>query len=109
MRVTYSAAGQTIATRVSGDPNPANNGLFYIYSDHPSAQLRTSLGSTSAMSDAAGNPVGNVTRYYPFGDYRSGGRNDITDRAFTVQRENMGLGLYYYNARFYLPSWAIVS
>jgi RHS repeat-associated protein len=94
-RKTYSVAGQAVAVRVSGDPDEANNGLFYIHSDH--------LGSASAMSDENGAQVGTTTRYTPFGRYRSGGPNEITDRAFTGQRENMSLGLYYYNARYYLP------
>ena len=29
--------------------------------------------------------------------------NPSTDRAYTGQRENMELGLYYYNARYYVP------
>ncbi len=103
LRVTYSTsassaqalAGQAIAVRVTGDPDPTNNGLFYLHSDH--------LGSTSAMSNSSGQLVGEVTRYYPFGDYRSGGPNAITDRGFTGQKENMDLGLYYYNARYYVP------
>jgi RHS repeat-associated protein len=84
--------------RVSGDPDEANNGLFYIHSDH--------LGSTSTLSDKNGMQVGTTTRYTPFGDYRPGSsQNDITDRGFTGQKSNMAdLGLYYYNARYYLPS-----
>ncbi|MBE7529097.1 MAG: hypothetical protein HND44_24765 [Chloroflexi bacterium] len=35
-RSRYGIAGQTIATRVTNDPASGNNGLFYIYSDHPS-------------------------------------------------------------------------
>jgi len=97
-RVTYLLAGQAVAVRVSGDPDPANNGLHYLYADH--------LGSISAMSDENGQLVGGITRYTPFGDYRSGGPNPITDRAYTGQRENMSLGLYYYNARWYSPSLA---
>ncbi len=94
-RVTYSIAGQAVAIRVSGDPVAGNNGLFYLYSDQ--------LGSTSAMQA----PDGTVrqTRYTPFGDYRDGsGSNPITDRGYTGQKENMGLGLMYYNARYYIPS-----
>ena len=44
-----------------------------------------------------------LTRYTPFGGYRTGGPNQLTDRAYTGQRENMDLGLYYYNARYYAP------
>ena len=90
-------AGQATAVRVTGDPNPANNGRFYIHSDH--------LGSTSALTKYSdGYIVGSsLTRYTPFGSYRTGGPNQITDRAYTGQKENMDLGLYYYNARYYLP------
>ena len=42
-------------------------------------------------------------RYTPFGGYRTGNPSQITDRAYTGQRENMNLGLYYYNARYYAP------
>jgi RHS repeat-associated protein len=83
--------------RVTGDPTSSNNGRFYIHSDH--------LGSTSVLTKYSDGCIrtDSLTRYTPFGAYRSGGRNPITDRGFTGQRENMGLGLYYYNARYYLP------
>ncbi len=87
--------GTAVATRITGDPD-GNDGLYYLHSDH--------LGSASAMSDANGNQVGDITRYLPFGSYRSGGPNPITDRGFTGQKENIAdLGLYYYNARYYAP------
>ena len=94
-RSTYMLAGQAVAVRVAGDPDSTNNGRFYLYSDH--------LGSASAMQkDDDSAPI--VTRYLPFGGYRGGsGPNAVTDRGFTGQRENMSLGLYYYQARYYLP------
>ncbi|RMG99106.1 MAG: RHS repeat-associated core domain-containing protein, partial [Chloroflexi bacterium] len=47
------------------------------------------------------------TRYLPFGGYRAGsGPNPITSHAYTSQRENMDIGLYYYNARYYAPTLA---
>jgi RHS repeat-associated protein len=61
------------------------------------------LGSVSTIRDSNGIQIGDTTRYTPFGRYRSGGRSPVTDRAYTGQRENMELGLYYYNARYYLP------
>ncbi|MBK6328236.1 MAG: peptidoglycan DD-metalloendopeptidase family protein [Chloroflexi bacterium] len=64
--------------------------------------LSTSLGSASALVTSSGQKV-NETRYLPFGGYRSGGPSTITDRGFTGQKENMELGLLYYNARFYAP------
>ncbi|NHZ71872.1 MAG: hypothetical protein GWP17_02150 [Aquificales bacterium] len=97
-RVTYSLAGQATAVRVTGDPDPTNNGLFYLHTDH--------LGSVSAMSDDTGALVGEVTRYYPFGEYRTGGQSAITDRGFTGHKENRSLGLTYMNARYYVPGVA---
>ena len=56
------------------------------------------------LSDASGNKVANSTaRYLPFGDWRVEPSHDLTDQGFTGQKHNMDLGLYYYNARFYLP------
>ena len=43
-------------------------------------------------------------KYYPFGETRSTWGGTPTDRRFTGQREETGLGsLYDYNARFYSP------
>jgi RHS repeat-associated protein len=98
IRTTYSLAGQTIATRVTGDPNSANNGLFYILSDH--------LGSTSLLTTSNGSVVpGSDTWYLPFGGYRGATPTQtITDRDYTGQRENLEIGLLYYNARYYAPN-----
>ncbi len=88
--------GLAVAVRVSGDPVADNNGLFYLYSDQ--------LGSTSTMQHEDGRDP-RQTRYTPFGDYRAGSTtNPITDRGYTGQKENMDLGLMYYNARYYIPS-----
>ncbi|RMG69629.1 MAG: RHS repeat-associated core domain-containing protein, partial [Chloroflexi bacterium] len=96
-RVTHAIAGQTVAVRVSGDPDPANNGLHHLYTDH--------LGSVSAIRQA--NGAVQATRYLPFGGYRAGsGPNELTDHAYTSQRENMDIGLYYYNGRYYAPTLA---
>ncbi|RMG76478.1 MAG: RHS repeat-associated core domain-containing protein [Chloroflexi bacterium] len=54
-----------------------------------------------------GNGTVQQTRYLPFGGYRAGsGPNEITSHAYTSQRENMEIGLYYYNARYYAPGLA---
>jgi RHS repeat-associated protein len=94
-------SGRGIATRISGDQE-GDNGLFYIHSDH--------LGSTSVMSygqghgSNSGNKVDDSTaRYLPFGNWRVEPSHKLTDQGFTGQKHNMDLGLYYYNARFYLP------
>jgi len=96
-RSTYSLAGQAVAVRVTSNPAAEGDGLFYLYSDH--------LGSASAIqkNDGISDPI--VTRYLPFGGYRTdSGPNEVTDRGFTGQKENMDLGLMYYNARWYSPS-----
>ncbi len=93
--------------RITGDPEPANNGLFYLHSDH--------LGSVSAMSDVNGNLVPDSTaRYTPFGDWRTepGTNPAITDRGYTGHKHNNlsgsdganDLGLIYMNARYYVPN-----
>jgi RHS repeat-associated protein len=70
--------------------------LFYLLSDH--------LGSTSSLVNSSGGTVvGSTTRYLPFGGYRTAPSQTITDQDFTGQKENMELGLLYYNARFYVP------
>jgi RHS repeat-associated protein len=73
-----------------------NNGLSYFYSDH--------LGSASALQKP--NATMAYTWYLPFGGYRPGSAptQSGNGRDFTGQRENMELGLLYYNARFYAPT-----
>ncbi len=99
-RKTYALGGKTIATRISGNIE-GDNGLFYIHSDH--------LGSTSVMSYGQGHlqqgqeVPGSNAHYLPFGDWRVEPSHELTDQGFTGQKHNMDLGLYYYNARFYLP------
>ena len=101
----YRIVGQPVAVRVTGDPTSSNNGLFYIHSDHPSALLRTGLGSTSVLTKYSDGYIraDSLARYAPFGGWRTEPTTNLTDRAYTGQRENMDLGLYYYNARYYLP------
>ncbi|MCA9952839.1 MAG: hypothetical protein KDE48_24485, partial [Anaerolineales bacterium] len=96
-RITYSIDGQMIGVRVSGHPNPVNNGLFYTYTDH--------LGSVTALSDANGSYVaGSLGLHRPFGSYRIEPTTnpDITDRGYTGHRENLSLDLTYMNARYHL-------
>lgn len=95
-RSTYALAGQTIAINVSGDPTSTNNGLFYVYSDH--------LGSTTALTNSSGDPIGEPTRYLPFGGYRGTvPTQTITDQGFTGHKHNDDIGLIYMNARYYVP------
>ena len=70
-----------------------NGALYYV--------LGNQLGSASVVLSASRTTIGE-TRYTPFGETRvptSG--NMHTDKLYTGQREMSGLGIYYYNARFY--------
>ena len=56
------------------------------------------------LSNSSGSLVsGSITRYLPYGGYRTTPTQTITDRDFTGQKENRELGLLYDNARFYVP------
>jgi RHS repeat-associated protein len=81
----YPAAG---AMRVNGT-------LYYT--------LRDQLNSASEVLDASGAIVGEQ-RYYPFGQVRISSPTMFTDRLYTGQRAISGLGLDFYNARYYDPS-----
>jgi RHS repeat-associated protein len=81
-----------VAVRVTGSQNPQENGLFYTLGDQ--------LGSTSVVTDSSGNKVGEM-RYMPWGETRYEGSNISTSRKYTGQREDAGIELYYYNARWY--------
>jgi len=91
----YAVGGQRIALR-------RDNALYYIHTDH--------LGSTSVLTDAAGQEVPNTRlRYYPYGAPRPDGATathnafatGYTDATFTGQRRDVGTGLYFYGARWY--------
>ncbi|HXF84636.1 MAG TPA: RHS repeat-associated core domain-containing protein [Anaerolineales bacterium] len=72
-----------------------NDTLYFILKDH--------LGSASAVTDAAGNLLGQ-TRYDPYGETRWTTGNMMTDKLFTGQRAIAALDIYHYQARFYSPS-----
>ena len=59
-------------------------------------------GSASLATDADGNVTAEM-RYYPYGETRWSTGTLATDRRFTGQREETGLGLYDYVARRYDP------
>jgi len=73
--------------------------VYFVHTDH--------LGSTSVMSDQAGNTVGEAIRYYPYGVVRNNADPGSlpTDYFFTGQRHEEPLGgLYHMGARFYDPA-----
>ena len=91
----YALGGQRVALRRDG-------ALSYVHTDH--------LGSTSVLTDAAGNEVaGTRLKYYPFGAPRPDGASaahnafatEYSDATFTGKRRDVGTGLYFYGARYY--------
>ena len=65
------------------------------------------MGLPSLATDASGAKITDSdTRYYPYGVTRPGlaGTGLPTDRRFTGQREETGLGFYDYGARPYAPA-----
>jgi RHS repeat-associated protein len=71
--------------------------VYYLHSDH--------LGSTSILSDGNGQPVTDSrVAYLPYGGVRLGDASTLpTDYTFTGQRNEAGIGLMHYGARFYSP------
>jgi RHS repeat-associated protein len=70
--------------------------LYYVHRDH--------LGSTVAVSDAAGGAVGRV-QYNPYGEVLTSTLPvTLTDRLFTGARFDGTIGLYQMGARWYDPA-----
>jgi len=83
----YYAGSQRIAMR-------QGNALYWLLGDH--------LGSTAYTVN--GTTETGETRYYPWGKDRFTSGQTLTSYKFTGQREEAGLGLYYYGARWYDPA-----
>ncbi|MCU0521866.1 MAG: RHS repeat-associated core domain-containing protein [Anaerolineae bacterium] len=83
----YYLGGQRVAMRVDGT-------LTYLHADH--------LGSASLTTNTSRAVVGDM-RYSPYGQTRWITGTVGTDRRYTGQREEAGLGLYDYLARRYDP------
>jgi RHS repeat-associated protein len=94
-RFYYLIGSQRVAVRVQGDSTPANNGVFYLLGDH--------LSSTSMVVSSGGQLAGEL-RYKAFGEARFSSGTVTTDYRYTGQRQEAGIGLYYYNARWYDPA-----
>jgi len=71
-----------------------NNAGFYTLGDH--------LGSTSITVDESGAVVAEL-RYKAWGETRYATGDTPTTWRYTGQRQEEGLGLYYYRARWYDP------
>ena len=119
-RYYFAGADLVAFERSSGYGSGAGYGRRFVLRDHPSATLRTSLGSTSVIVNGQGNVIGQDL-YQPYGDvryqWRSGTTTLQTTYRYTSQRMEVGVaapspvsgldrGLYYYNARWgACPEW----
>jgi RHS repeat-associated protein len=81
----YFAGAQRIAVRTNGT-------ISYLLGDH--------LGSTSLTVSPTGVKVADM-QYKAWGETRSSTGDTPTDYQYTGQRNESGIGLYYYNARWY--------
>jgi RHS repeat-associated protein len=66
----------------------------YLLGDH--------LGSTAITTNSSGTRTAEV-RYYPWGTERYTSGTTPTTYKFTGQRQESGIGLYFYNSRWYDP------
>jgi RHS repeat-associated protein len=87
-RVTYRFNGQQVTVREGVT-------LTFVYGDH--------LGSASVTANISGTKISEM-RYYPYGEVRYSSGNTATPKRFTSQEEQVGIGLYDYEARFYDPA-----
>ena len=83
----YFAGAQRVAMRKNGT-------LYYLLADH--------LGSTSLTTNTSGALVSEL-RYKAWGETRYSSGTTPTSYRYTGQREEPGIGLYFYNARWYDP------
>lgn len=72
-----------------------------IDSGNAKTVLRDGLGSTIALTDQSGS-VETAYTYDPYGNTSATGASSANDAQFT-SRENDGIGLYNYRARYYRP------
>ena len=79
-----------------GTSTTSNPGtLTYIHSDHLGSVSATSSGTTGALVAAQ--------TFDPWGAVRSGGVSS-TEFNYAGQRTDVGMGLLFYNARYYDPA-----
>jgi RHS repeat-associated protein len=86
----YYAGTARVAMRTGS--GTGTTGLNWLVSDH--------LGSTSITADAGGNKVAEL-RYKAWGESRFSSGTTPTKRQYTGQLNETGIGLYFFNARWY--------
>lgn len=79
----YSFGGRRVAMRRTG--LDGQDMVYFIAGDHPSATLRTGLGTTSVVLNADGS-FHSEARHYPYGEERWSSGSLPTDYRFTGQR-----------------------
>jgi YD repeat-containing protein len=101
IRKYYYFAGQRVAMRDGST-------VYYLVTDHPSASLRTVLGSTSKTLTSSGGVFAEL-RYCeasrsgvdkPYGEIRYTSGTTPTNYRFTGQLQEAGVGLYNMGARW---------
>ena len=72
----------------------SGSNVYWISGDH--------LGSASLTTSITGTKLSEL-RYTPYGETRYTSGDTLTNKRFTSQEEQAGIGLYNYGARFYDP------
>ena len=92
----YYAGSQRIAQR-------KGSVVYYLHADHLGSTSLATCGSGSTCGGNGAATPNSRTWYKPYGELRAGGSTLPTDRRYTGQRWEAGLGLYDYGARYYDP------
>ncbi len=95
-QINASAGVSTTYYRFNGARVTMRSGsnVYWIHGDH--------LGSASLTTSFTGTKVSEL-RYMPYGETRYSSGSTSTDKRFTSQEEQTGIGLYNYGVRFYDP------
>jgi RHS repeat-associated protein len=102
-RSYYYAGGQRVTMRVRTN---STNVVYYLHADHLGSTSLATCGNTGGCNGTAnGAEIPNSRAWYhPYGTVRAGGSSLPTDYTFTGQRNEAGIGLMDYHARFYDPA-----
>jgi len=93
--------GQRMAMR---EVNGATDTLYYLLGDHLGSTAITACGNTSGCGAVALGGLVAELRYKAWGEQRYASGTTPTTYKYTGQREEAGLGLYFYVSRWYDPA-----